>query len=138
MKLLFVADPLEHFKTYKDTTFSMMREAGRRGHELWACEVTDLVWARGGRVTARGARQITVTTDADDWFTVAKTVDLILADTDAIVMRKDPPFDSEFFYATHLLGQAEREGERVFNKPAALRQHPHKLPILHFPHFITP
>jgi len=138
MKLLFVADPLESFKTYKDTTFAMMREAARRGHVLWTCEVTDLVWQRGGKVTAQGARQITLTGDAKDWFTVASTLDLVLADTDAIVMRKDPPFDSEFFYATHLLGQAEREGARVFNKPAALRDHPEKLAILEFPQFIGP
>jgi glutathione synthase len=53
-------------------------------------------------------------------------------------MRKDPPFDSEYFYATHLLSQAEREGARVFNKPAALRDHPEKLAILEFPQFIGP
>jgi glutathione synthase len=53
-------------------------------------------------------------------------------------MRKDPPFDSEFFYATHLLEQAEREGARVFNKPRALRDHPEKLAILEFPQFIGP
>jgi glutathione synthase len=55
-----------------------------------------------------------------------------------VVMRKDPPFDSEYFYATHLLEQAEREGARVFNKPAALRNHPEKLAILEFPQFIGP
>jgi glutathione synthase len=53
-------------------------------------------------------------------------------------MRKDPPFDSEYFYATHLLQQAEREGARVFNKPAALRDHPEKLAILEFPQWIPP
>jgi glutathione synthase len=53
-------------------------------------------------------------------------------------MRKDPPFDSEYFYATHLLGQAEREGARVFNRPSALRDHPEKLAILEFPQFIAP
>ncbi|MCX8516655.1 MAG: glutathione synthase, partial [Rhodoferax sp.] len=57
---------------------------------------------------------------------------------DAIVMRKDPPFDSEYFYATHLLEQAEREGARVFNRPAALRNHPEKLAIMEFPQFIGP
>jgi glutathione synthase len=61
-----------------------------------------------------------------------------LADVGAVVMRKDPPFDSEYFYATHLLEQAEREGARVFNKPAALRNHPEKLAILEFPQFIGP
>jgi glutathione synthase len=63
---------------------------------------------------------------------------LALADADAVLMRKDPPFDAEFFYATHLLGQAEREGARVFNRPAALREHPEKLAILEFPQFIAP
>ena len=61
-----------------------------------------------------------------------------LKDFDAILMRKDPPFDSEYFYATHLLQQAEREGARVFNKPAALRDHPEKLSIMEFPQFIGP
>ena len=138
MKLLFVADPLDGFKTTKDTTFSMMREAIRRGHEIWACEPADLVWVRGARVLARGARAITLTGDEHPWFTVITQAELALADADAVVMRKDPPFDSEYFYATHLLGQAEREGAKVFNKPAALRDHPEKLAILEFPQFIAP
>ncbi len=138
MILLFVADPLESFKTYKDTTFSMMREAAKRGHVLWACHPADLVWIRGGKVSAHGARQITLTGDEHDWFKVEQTTELVLAETDAIVMRKDPPFDSEFFYATHLLSQAEREGAKVFNKPAALRDHPEKLAILEFPELIGP
>ena len=138
MKLLFVADPLESFKTYKDTTFSMMREAARRGHQLWACEPADLVWVRGARVVARQARAITLTGDEHAWFEVLTQAELALADTDAVVMRKDPPFDSEYFYATHLLGQAEREGAKVFNKPAALRDHPEKLAIMEFAQFIAP
>ena len=117
MNILFVADPLESFKTYKDSTFAMMREAARRGHGLLACEPRHLVWQRGGRVEAT-VRRITLTGDAHDWFTVQAESRLALADTGAVLMRKDPPFDSEFFYATHLLGQAEREGARVFNKPA--------------------
>jgi glutathione synthase len=139
MKLLFVADPLEGFKTYKDSTFAMMREAARRGHELMACGPQDLVWQRGGRVSAQ-VREITLTGDAHDWFAVKATGTsaVALADVDAVVMRKDPPFDSEYFYATHLLGQAEREGARVFNSPRALRDHPEKLAILEFPQFIGP
>ncbi len=136
--LLFVADPLESFKTYKDSTFAMMREAARRGHGLWACEVPQLAWQRGGRVMAQAARRITLTADEDDWFAIEQTQDLALADTGAVLMRKDPPFDSEFFYATHLLSQAKREGARVFNHPAALREHPEKLAILEFPQFIGP
>jgi glutathione synthase len=138
MSLLFVADPLESFMTYKDSTFAMMREAARRGRALWACEVAQLAWQRGGRVSAQGARRIVLTSDEHDWFTVEETRDLALADVAAVLMRKDPPFDSEFFYATHLLSQAEREGARVFNRPASLREHPEKLAILEFPQFITP
>ncbi|MFT7776710.1 glutathione synthase [Roseateles sp.] len=138
MKLLFVADPLSTFKTYKDSTFAMMREAARRGHDILACEVGQLVWQRGGRVTAREARHIRLTGDAQDWFAVQWTGDVALADVDAVLMRKDPPFDSEFFYATHLLSQAEREGARVFNKASSLREHPEKLAIMEFPQFISP
>ncbi|MBC7715444.1 MAG: glutathione synthase, partial [Pseudorhodobacter sp.] len=63
---------------------------------------------------------------------------VVLADVGAVLMRKDPPFDSEYFYATHLLEQAEREGAHVFNKPSALRNHPEKLAILEFPQHIGP
>ena len=144
MKLLFVADPLESFKTTKDTTFAMMREAASRGHSLLACEPADLVWQRGGRVTAR-ARAFGVAAaeellgEGRPWFRPSgEAAALALADVDAVLMRKDPPFDSEYFYATHLLEQAEREGARVFNRPRALRDHPEKLAILEFPQFITP
>jgi glutathione synthase len=137
MKLLFVADPLEGFKTYKDSTFAMMREAHSRGHELFACEAKHLRWQRGGKVTAL-SRKFAVTTDAHDWFDAEARADVVLADVDAVLMRSDPPFDSEYFYATHLLEQAEREGAKVFNKPASLRNHPEKLAILEFPQFITP
>ena len=137
MDLMFVADPLEAFKTYKDSTFAMMREAARRGHRLLACEPHDLRWQRGGRVLAR-SRSIRLTGDEHAWFEVLDSGDVALADCGAVLMRKDPPFDSEYFYATHLLGQAEREGAKVFNKPAALRDHPEKLAILEFPQFIAP
>ncbi len=137
MNLLFIADPLESFKIYKDTTFAMMREAQRRGHTIAACEPQDVMWQRGAPVTAHG-RDITLTGDAERWFEPRATRTVPLKDFDAILMRKDPPFDSEYFYATHLLQQAEREGARVFNKPAALRDHPEKLSIMEFPQFIGP
>ena len=146
MRLLFVADPLEHFKTYKDTTFAMMRAAAARGHRLLACEPQDLVWRSDGRVTAP-MRQITLIDDGQagtpggehpPWFAEQGRPTLALAEVDAVIMRKDPPFDSEYFYATHLLQQAEREGARVFNRPAALRDHPEKLAILEFPTLIAP
>ncbi len=138
MHILFVADPLESFKIYKDTTFAMMRELQRRGHTLAACEPQDLVWQRGGFVSTV-ARDVRLTGDAERWFEGSTAEGLQpLKNFDAVLMRKDPPFDSEFFYATHLLEQAEREGARVFNKPRALRDHPEKLAILEFPELIGP
>jgi len=115
----------------------MMREAQKRGHRVAACEPQDVMWQRGGLVTAH-VRDIALTGQADAWFELRQTRAVALKDFDAILMRKDPPFDSEFFYATHLLAQAEREGARVFNKPGALRDHPEKLAIMEFPQFIGP
>jgi len=137
MNILFVADPLEQFKIYKDSTFAMMREMHRRGHRIGACESGDLVWRRGGRVSAK-VREITLTGDPIEWFREEAVRECPLAGWDAVLMRKDPPFDTEYTYATHLLEQAEREGARVFNRPRALRDHPEKLAILEFPEFIAP
>jgi len=137
MKILFVADPLESFKTYKDSTFAMMREAASRGHALWACEPRQIVWQRDGQVEAH-VRHITLTGDADNWFIEQDVAVVTLGSFDAVLMRKDPPFDAEYLYTTHLLTQAEREGAKVFNKPQALREHPEKLAILEFPQYIAP
>lgn len=137
MNLLFVADPLETFKTYKDTTFVMVREAQKRGHTISACEPQHIRWLHGEGVTAQ-VRDIRLTGQADDWFETTRERRAALGSFDAVVMRKDPPFDGEYFYSTHLLEQAEREGARVFNSPAALRNHPEKLAILEFPQFTAP
>ncbi|MBV7431464.1 MULTISPECIES: glutathione synthase [unclassified Acidovorax] len=137
MKLLFIADPLESFKIYKDTTFAMMREAHRRGHTLAVCEPRHITWQRASKVSAR-VRDIRLTGNASPWFEAQPERVAALVDFDAVLMRKDPPFDSEYFYATHLLEQAERDGARVFNKPRALRDHPEKLAIMEFPQFIGP
>src|SRR5262245_54796975 len=137
MNILFVADPLKAFKTYKDSTFSMMREAQRRGHRLAACEPRGLAWESGGLVRAT-VREIELTGDGQAWFRETALREAPLRGFDAVIMRKDPPFDSEYFYATHLLQQAEREGARVFNKPAALRDHPEKLALMEFSQFAPP
>lgn len=137
MDILFVADPLESFKIYKETTFAMMREAQRCGHTIAACEPRHILWQRGSSVQAN-VRRIVLTGEAPNWFREEPTENRALKDFGAIVMRKDPPFDSEFFYATHLLEQAEREGAQVFNRPRALRDHPEKLAIMEFPQFIGP
>ena len=137
MKLLFIADPLSSFKIYKDTTFAMMREAQRRGHTLAVCEPQHLVWQRGSKVSARVC-DIQLTGDPVQWYRAQPDRTAALVEFDAVLMRKDPPFDSEYFYATHLLEQAERDGAQVFNKPRALRDHPEKLAIMEFPEFIGP
>jgi glutathione synthase len=109
-----------------------------------ACEPKDVRWVRGEKVTAfvRDVAVLDTPVDPYEWFTAAQAAPderpQVLAEVDAVLMRKDPPFDSEYFYATHLLSQAEREGARVFNSPQALRDHPEKLAILEFPEFIAP
>ena len=159
MNLLFVADPVESFKAYKDSTYVMMREAQRRGHTVAVCEPRHLAWQSGQPVTAtvRHLRllditpQIGATHARQPWFeevaapafagTTAGQVPagrLALSQFGAVLMRKDPPFDAEFIYATHLLEQAEREGAKVFNKPAALRDHPEKLALMQFPQYAPP
>jgi glutathione synthase len=138
VNLLFVADPLEQFKPYKDSTFAMMREAQSRGHAVWVCEPAHLHWQRGDAVRAR-VRPLRLSGRIDaDWVEPGDAEQRALASFDAVLMRKDPPFDSEYFYATHLLQRAEADGARVFNSPRALRDHPEKLAILEFPEFIGP
>ena len=137
MNILFIIDPLASFKIKKDTSFAMMREAQKRGHSITACEVPHIQWQRGECVKAQ-VQDLRLTGDANTWYEVTATRQAWLKDFDAIIMRKDPPFDSEFFYATHLLSQAEREGAKVFNKASALRDHPEKLAIMEFPEFIGP
>jgi glutathione synthase len=83
-------------------------------------------------------RHIELTGEDENWYRVTGQGREALRDFDAVLMRKDPPFDSEFFYATHLLEQAEREGARVFNKPRALRDHPEKLALMEFAEFAPP
>ena len=150
MNILFIADPLETFAIYKDSTFAMMREAQARGHSISACEVHALhCSAHSHSATAHVSatvRDIAISTDLEqvgaNWFEEEQAPStrrrVALKDFDAVLMRKDPPFDSEYFYATHLLAQAEREGARVFNRPSALREHPEKLAIMEFPQYIAP
>lgn len=136
MKLLFVADPLAGFKVYKDSTYAMMAEAVRRGHALWACEPNDLAW-RNGRVLGL-TRSVALTGRSPDWFAAAAPEWRPLAGFDAVLMRKDPPFDEGYLNATYLLEMAERDGARVFNKPRGLRDCNEKLAIARFPQFTVP
>ncbi len=142
MRLLFVADPLESFKIYKDSSFAMMREAQKRGHTIAACEPQDIVWKSDGLGVRASVRGIRLNGSGHaSWFDPAPEAgdeSAKLSGFDAIIMRKDPPFDSEYFYATHLLEQAEREGAHVLNKPRSLRDHPEKLAIMEFAQWIAP
>ncbi len=113
------------------------RAAQRRGHRVAAFDTRQLVGRSGGAVQAQ-VREISLTGADEDWFVETATPVRALREFDAVIMRKDPPFDSEYFYATHLLEQAEREGAKVFNKPAALRDHPEKLAIMEFAAYTSP
>lgn len=136
MKIAFLADPLASFKTYKDSTYAMMAEAARRGHEIYAFEQHDMV-LQDGVVTASVAR-ITLTGDGDDWYRASAVQESRLDGFDAVIQRKDPPFDMEYVYGTYLLQLAEQQGARVFNKPSAIRDHNEKLSIAQFSQFTAP
>jgi len=136
MKLAFILDPLESIKTYKDSTYAMMREAAARGHELFALHQEDLAW-RSGRVVGQ-ARALALTGDEHGWYRSEAPQDIPLPDFDAVVMRKDPPFDMEYIYSTYLLELAEQAGARVYNRPGAIRDCNEKLAIARFPEFAPP
>ena len=136
MKLLFVLDPLEELKAYKDTSIAIMRAAQMRGHQVFACQQGDL--HSKGQVLAR-AERLTLTDNDEDWYRArSETAPAALASFDAVLNRKDPPFDLEYLTASWLLAQAEREGAHVFNKPSAVRDHNEKLGILEFAQFVAP
>jgi len=137
MNLLFITDPLDGFNLDKDSSLAMMRQAQQRGHAVWVCGTSGLQWQRGERVSALMQR-LYLKEPANDWYHVEETQAKALCEMDAVLMRKDPPFDNEYFYATHLLSQAEREGTKVFNRPSALREHPEKLALMEFAEWTTP
>ncbi len=136
MKLALVVDPLDSFKIHKDTTFAIMREAQSRGHALYAMEQDDLAW-RGSAVLGN-ARRIHLTGKKPAWYRAEKPVMTPLKRFDAVLMRKDPPFDMEYLYSTYLLELAEAQGARVFNRPRALRDWNEKMSVARFPQFAPP
>ena len=136
MKLAIILDPLDGIKTYKDTTYAMMVEAASRGHELHMLMQDGVMWKRG-RVIGESCR-IELTGNKERWYHIDLPREDLLADFDAVLMRKDPPFDMEYVTATWLLELAGREGARVFNDPRALRDHSEKLAIAEFPHSTAP
>lgn len=137
MELAFYADPLEKFVIKKDSTFALMKEAGERGHRIYAFCQHDLV-LNGQNVHARvNGIELTGTED-HRWFDVRETEDRGLETFDAVIVRKDPPFDVEYLNSTYLLELSERKGARIFNRPDALRSHNEKLTIAQFPEFMAP
>jgi len=137
MKIAFLADPLGDFKVWKDSTYAMMAEADRRGHEIYAFQQKDMAM-QGMRIVA-DVERITLTGEqTPDWFRSEGMQEMPLTAFDAIIKRKDPPFDMEYVYATYLCELAEQQGARVFNKPDAIRNHNEKLSIAQFPQFTAP
>ena len=140
MDILFIADPLAGFKTYKDTTYAMMREAARRGHRLFHTLSAELSVQNGIVYAAAAPFEFLGAKDDHDhaWFEAGSPVQTTLTEFGAVIMRTDPPFDMQYLYATQLLTLAESQGAKVFNSGQAMRDFNEKLAILNFPQFISP
>ncbi|MCB5188820.1 glutathione synthase [Methylobacillus caricis] len=133
MRIAFILDPLESLKPYKDTSLAIMREAENRGHELFIAMQHDLL-LRHDKLRIRAQ---TFHFDAGNtWYRLGATTEAAPEEFDAILMRKDPPFDNEYLYSTYLLEQAVNQGARVFNNPTAIRDWNEKLAVLNFPQFV--
>lgn len=132
IKLGMVMDSIDQINIKKDTSFAMLLEAQARGWELHYMELSDL-FLRNGEAFAR-TRTIKVERNSQKWFEFSAEQTIPLAELDAILMRKDPPFDSEFLYATYILERAENAGVYVVNKPQSLRDANEKLFTALFAH----
>lgn len=132
MKLLFILDPYNSLKIAKDTSVAIMREASTRGHEIYACQQHD-VFLRNQivKICVQGFQFA----DGENWFSLTETEETSPKDFDAILMRKDPPFDTEYLYSTFLLDLAVAQGGHVINNPTAIRGWNEKLSIAKFPQF---
>src|SRR5690606_22918182 len=135
-RLAVVMDPIGEIKYAKDTTLAMLLAAQARGHELWYLTQSDL-YLRDG--VARGrARPLTVKADPAAWYALGEVADQPLGGFDAILMRKDPPFDMEFIYTTYILERAELAGALVVNRAAGLRDMNEKVYTAWFPQCCAP
>lgn len=131
MKLLFILDPLDKLKSYKDTSLAIMREAAARGHTLYVCEQHDVMLRFD--VINFVVKRFTFTQDGT--YQLDQPSEELPKLFDAILMRKDPPFDNEYLYSTYLLELAANQGARVINNPTAIRSWNEKLSIAKFPQF---
>ncbi|MCS3431218.1 glutathione synthase [Klebsiella sp. BIGb0407] len=125
IKLGIVMDPIAQINIKKDSSFAMLLQAQQRGYELHYMEMADL-YLNNGEARAR-TRLLSVEQNYDNWYTFGNEQDIELADLDVILMRKDPPFDTEFIYATYILERAEEKGTLIVNKPRSLRDCNEKL-----------
>ena len=131
MKLLFILDPLDKLKSYKDTSLAIMREAAARGHTLYVCEQHDVMLRFD--VIKFVVKRFTFSQDGS--YQLDQPSEVLAKLFDAILMRKDPPFDNEYLYSTYLLELAASQGARVINNPTAVRSWNEKLSIAKFPQF---
>ena len=132
MKLLFILDPLTSIKAYKDTSLAIMREAAARGHQLYICE-QHAIFLRNEIVKVSATRFNF--SDKENWYELGQTEEVLPSNFDAIIMRKDPPFDNEYLYSTYLLELAASQGAQVINNPTAVRSWNEKLSVAKFPQF---
>ena len=132
MKLLFIIDPIHQLKSYKDTSIAMMRAAAAQGHSLYVCEQHDL-YLQQATVHVR-ANALTLETN-EVWYQLGTNEHYLPSVFDAVLMRKDPPFDNEYLYSTYLLELAAQQGARVLNNPTAIRSWNEKLSVAKFPQF---
>jgi glutathione synthase len=136
LRIAVVMDPIEDIKPAKDTTLAMMLAAQRRGWEVCYLELRHL-WLRDGVAMGR-VHPVTVRDDHGDWHTLGEPRVERLGDFSAILMRKDPPFDTEYIYSTYILERAEMQGALVVNRPQGLRDMNEKVFTAWFPECCAP
>jgi len=136
MDFLFIANPLESFKVKKDSTLAMMRTAQEAGHHLWFCQSRNILW-RDDLVVA-DCQTLVIKPSSTSWFELGPIESRSLKSFSAVLMRTDPPFDIEYLNTTWLLSAAVRQGAKVLNDPAAVRDHSEKLSITEFAELIPP
>jgi len=129
--LAVLMDDISSIKPIKDSSFAMMLEAQKRGWKIYTFDSPDMFY-ESGKVFAN-ARKTLVRDSEYDWYECEDEEALPLNKTDVVFMRKDPPFDMDYIYATYLLEQAENSGVLVVNKPSSLRDANEKLFALNFP-----
>lgn len=136
IKIGIVMDPIKDISFHKDTSLALMFAAQERGCELFYMEQQDLS-IQSGIAYGRMAKT-TVAMNPDNWFTQEEAIDRPLSDLQLILMRKDPPFDSEFIYSTYILERAAKEGVLIANNPQSLRDCNEKVFATEFPHLMSP